>query len=124
MQDLKGGRRPVAFPVALFLIACALHAQVTGTISGYVKDSSGAVITNAIVTAVSTQQGLTRTALSDTNGYYELVAIPAATYNISFAAPGFQRLLQTNVELRVDQNLRLDSLLTVGEVHAEVTATS
>ena len=124
MQDLKAGRRPLAFRVAFFLIAYALHAQVTSTISGYVKDSSGAVITNATVTAVSTQQGLTRTAHSGSNGYYELVAIPAATYNIAFEAPGFQRLLQSNVELQVNQNLRLDGLLTVGEVHAEVTVTS
>ena len=124
MQDLKVGRRPATFPVAFFLIACALHAQVTSTISGYVRDSSGAVIANATVTAVSTQQGLTRTAHSDSNGYYELVAIPAATYNIAFEAPGFQRQLQTNVELQVNQNLRLDGLLTVGEVHAEVTVTS
>lgn len=116
--------RPVAFLVASALIACPLHAQVTATISGYVKDSSGAAIPNAAVTAVSVQQALTRTAHSDDSGYYELLAIPAATYNITFEAPGFQRQLQTNVELQVNQSLRLDGQLGVGEVRTEVTITS
>ena len=124
MQDLKVEYRSPTFPLVLFLIASALNAQVTSSISGYIKDSSGAVIPEATVSAVSTQQGLTRTTHSDHNGYYELVAIPAATYNITFEARGFQRQLQTNVELQVNQSLRLDGLLTVGEVQAEVTVTS
>jgi hypothetical protein len=106
------------------LIACALHAQVTSRITGYVKDATGSGIPNATVKAVSVQQHLTRTALTDTMGFYELVAIPAATYEVSAEAAGFQRQVQTGVELQVNQNLRLDMSLDPGTVRTEVTVSS
>src|ERR1019366_5717447 len=107
MSNLAVRCRPVALLVASTLIACALHAQVTSRISGYVKDSSGAVIPSATVTAVSVEQRLTRTAKSDTTGYYELAAIPAGSYDINVEAPGFQHQTQSGVGLQVNQNLRL-----------------
>src|ERR1700693_4585865 len=106
MSDLAVRYRAATLLVASTLIACALHGQVTSRISGYVKDSSGAVIPSATVTAVSVEQKLTRTANSDTTGYYELVAIPAGSYNIDVEAPGFQHQTQNNVGLQVTQTLR------------------
>ena len=108
----------------VLLLACALHGQVTGRIGGYVKDSSGAIIPKAAVKAVVVEQGFTRTTQTDNTGRYELVAIPAATYEIAAEAAGFQRQVQTGVELRVNQDLRLDIELSVGQVHAEVTVSS
>src|ERR1700676_2915973 len=124
MRDLVIRHCLRALLVVTVLMAWALHAQVTSRISGYVRDSSGAVVPAAAVTATSVQQGLTRTTHADTTGYYELVAMPAATYDIQAESPGFQRQTQTNVELQVNQNLRLDLQLSPGEVHAEVTVSS
>src|SRR5260221_6468141 len=108
MSDLAVRYRAATLFVAAAFIACTLHGQVTSRISGYVKDSSGAVIPRAEVTAVSVEQKLTRIVNSDNTGYYELVAIPAGSYDIDVAAPGFQHQTQTNVGLQVNQTLRLD----------------
>jgi hypothetical protein len=117
-------RRLTTLSVVTALMTWTLHAQVTSRISGYVRDSSGAVVPTAVVTAISVQQGLTRTTHADATGYYELVAMPAATYDIQAESPGFQRQTQTNVELQANQNLRLDFQLSPGEVHAEITVSS
>jgi Carboxypeptidase regulatory-like domain len=111
-------------PPLVLLLACALNAQVTSRIGGYVKDSSGAIIPSATVKAVSVEQKFTRTTQTDTTGYYELVAIPAATYEIDVESAGFQRQVQKGVELQANQNLRLDVQLTVGGVNTEMTVSS
>jgi hypothetical protein len=76
------------------------------------------------VTAVSVEQKLTRTVNSDSTGYYELVAIPAGSYDIDVAAPGFQHQTQTGVGLQVNQTLRLDVELRPGDVRTEVSVES
>ena len=76
------------------------------------------------MTAVSVEQKLTRTVNSDTTGYYELVAIPAGSYDINVEAPGFQHQTQSGVGLQVNQNLRLDVQLRPGDVHTEVSVES
>ena len=124
MSDLAVRYRAATLLVASTLLACALHGQVTSRISGYVKDSSGAVIPRATVTAVSVEQKLTRTVNSDSTGYYELVAIPAGSYDIDVAAPGFQHQTQTGVGLQVNQTLRLDVELRPGDVRTEVSVES
>jgi hypothetical protein len=124
MSNLRFQYRAATLLVASAFMACALHAQVTSRISGYVKDSSGAVIPSATVTAVSVEQKLTRTANSDSTGYYELVAIPAGSYDINVEAPGFQNQKQSAVGLQVNQNLRLDVQLRPGDVHTEVSVES
>jgi len=106
------------------LLACGLHAQVTSRIGGYVRDASGAIVPNAKVTAVSAKQGLTRTTNSNTTGYYEFVAIPAGTYDITVESTGFQNQTQNGVELQANQNLRLDVQLRVGDVREEVSVSS
>jgi len=124
MSDLVVRYRRAILFVASAFIACALHAQVTSRVAGYVRDASGAIVPNAKVTAVSAQQRLTRTTNSNTTGYYEFVAIPAGTYDITVEAPGFQNQTQNGVDLQANQNLRLDIQLRVGDVRTEVSVSS
>ena len=103
---------------------CVLDAQVAGTISGYVRDGSGAVVPAAAVTAVSTEQQLTRTALADSTGFYNLLAMPSGVYDITMTAPGFDKLVQNGVRLTLGENLRLDGSLKVGSMTEQVTVSS
>jgi hypothetical protein len=105
-------------------MAWGIDAQVTSRITGYVRDSSGAIVPNATLKATSVDQGLTRTAQSDNTGYYEFLAMPASKYDIAVDSTGFQHQVQTGVELQSSQNLRLDIVLGLREVHAEVTVSS
>ena len=124
MSDHVVRYRPAILLVAFGFIACVLQAQVTSRIGGYVRDASGAIVPNAKVTAVSAQQRLTRTTNSNTTGYYEFVAIPAGTYDVTVEAPGFQNQTQSSVDLQANQNLRLDVQLRVGDVRTEVSVSS
>ena len=112
----------------LALSACGLAtvpavAQVsTGNISGYVKDTSGAAIPAFVtVTAKMVEQQTTRTAQTNAEGFYDLLALPPGHYEMTFEVNGFQKQTETGLELTVGQNLRVDSTLQVGSVETQVS---
>lgn len=111
------------FPVFL-VFSCAMHAQVAGRISGFVRDATGAVVAGATVTATSAEQQLKRATTSNGTGFYDLQAIPPATYEILVENAGFEKQLQRGVTLTTGQSLRLDVELKLGAVQSEVTVTS
>ena len=59
--------------------ALAQNAQITGS----VKDSSGAIIPGATVTARNVDTGLTRVAVTDGSGEYRLPSLPPGRYSIA-----------------------------------------
>src|SRR4051812_40043202 len=82
----------------LLAATCPAFAQTaTANINGYVRDASGAVVPNATVTAQMTEQQLVRTAESNSDGFYQILALPSGTYSVTFQAPGFQRQTQTGL---------------------------
>ncbi len=99
-------------------------AQVTATISGYIKDPSGAVVARANVTATSAGQSSTRSAVTDDTGFYNLLAMPRGTYSLTASAPGFSTRSQAGIELTAGSNVRLDFELTVGSVSDKVQVTA
>jgi hypothetical protein len=101
-----------------------LNAQVAGRISGYVRDSSGAVVVAAGITVVSEEQQLQRTAQTDETGFYNLLAIPPGVYRITIEATGFDKQVQSGVQLTSGESLRLDVQLELGKVQTEVTVSS
>jgi outer membrane receptor protein involved in Fe transport len=102
---------------------CNLQAQVYGTISGFVRDPSGAAIPGATVKATLVAQQTTRTVQTNTEGNYIFVAMVPGMYEVTFEAPGFQRQVNKEVELTANQNLRLDAAMVVGAVQTEITVT-
>src|SRR5262245_30259049 len=71
----------------LFMVPVVpVQAQVTGSVSGYVKDPSGAAVPGANLTAKSIQQQLTRSTQSNAEGFFNLVAMPPGTYEITTEA--------------------------------------
>lgn len=111
---------------ALFasLLATTALSQTSGSISGYVRDPSGSGIPAASITARSSEQQLTRTATTDSSGFYNLLAIPSGTYSVSVVANGFEKQIQDGVRLSLAEDLRLDIALKIGSVQSEVTVTS
>ncbi len=111
----------LAFP--LFALPTVLEGQVTGTMSGYVTDPSGAAVPQARVTATLVQQNAIRTAESNAEGFYNFPALLPGVYNLTVEKQGFERLVQTDVTLTVNQNVRLDLKLKLGTVAEAVTVT-
>jgi Carboxypeptidase regulatory-like domain len=108
---------------ALLLLPLGLQAQATGTISGYVKDPSGAVIPGAQVAAVQIERGISTNTVTNAQGFYNFPALEPGTYTITVEKPGFERHIQGGITLTVNQNLRVDAALQLGAVTGSITVT-
>jgi len=84
-----------------------------GTISGFIKDQSGASIPNAKVT-IKNQTGIERQTMTNDSGYYSITNIPPGFYTMSAEAPGFQKYESTNNQLDPSGHLGLDATLALG----------
>ncbi|MBI3681604.1 MAG: TonB-dependent receptor [Acidobacteria bacterium] len=106
----------------LFSAAAPLAAQnVTGSISGVVTDGTGAVVPNAIVTAVNTGTHATFTAASGGEGVYNIRAIPIGVYDLTAEASGFKKYEAKGIRLQVNEIARVDIPLAVGATIESVT---
>src|SRR5712691_7831683 len=73
----------------------------TAQISGTVKDSTGAVLPGAEVTATQTETGITRNTISNETGSYVLPNLPIGPYRLEASLPGFRSFVQTGIVLEV-----------------------
>ena len=90
-----------------------LQAQSTsGTITGSVTDSTGAVVPGATVTILNPVSGYTRTAKSDGSGNYQFQNIPFNPYHLTVVAAGFASLAQ-DVEVKSPVVVKVTSTLNV-----------
>jgi len=85
-----------------------------------VTDPSGAGVPNAGVTLTSTATNAVRTAETTGEGLYDFNAVPPGVYNVKVEHPGFRTVSSTNVEVQVQQSVRLDLTLQVGQVSETV----
>src|SRR5205809_3906934 len=90
---------------AIIFTVSTLHAQVAGTISGFIKDQTGAIVPGANVTAVLIGQQLTRTTQLDSSGFYNMLSLQPGVYEISTTAQGFEKQVQGGVRLTSGENL-------------------
>jgi outer membrane receptor protein involved in Fe transport len=114
--------------VAAFLCAIAPHlasAQSgTGAIKGVVTDASGAVIPGAAVTAVSLNNGFTRTTVSGADGSFLIPLLDPQDYRLQVVAPGFKKLERGPITVQVTETADVGRIpLTVGEQSETVTVT-
>src|SRR5437660_4163633 len=117
-------RRAVLALCLGFLVSQVLSAQSDlGTISGFVKDPSGATVPNAKVT-VRNQTGIDRSISTNESGYYTVTNIPAGLYSLSVEAPGFEKYQSTGNKLDPSGHLSVDVALTVGASTETVQVTA
>ena len=113
--------------MASVLLSCSYKALAqlpTGSISGMVRDSSGAVIAGAAVTATNRDTALARTVQSGADGHYQLRGLPVGFYDVKSEASGFQSQNQQNLNLSVGQEAVLNFTLSVGAVQETVSVTA
>ncbi len=106
---------------AAFLLAALLpsplHAQVaTGTILGNVKDTSGATVPGAQVTATNVETQFSRSTATDADGQYALRLLPLGNYKVDVTLDGFKNFTQTGIMLEVGRNARIDATIEPGAV--------
>src|SRR5215510_9253164 len=109
--------------IALLILGFACgeaFAQATAQISGTVKDSSGAVLPGADITATQSETGIARTTVSNETGSYVLPNLPLGPYRLEATLPGFRSYAQTGIVLQVNSSPEINIQLEVGQVSEQV----
>ncbi len=113
-------RQGVLLFVFVMLICAQLFAGVTASISGTVKDGSGAAIAGATITATNTETGVADTRTSNGQGFYSFQSLPLGHYNVAVQQKGFKEYRQTGLVLDVNSALLVDASLQVGQADVVV----
>ena len=125
----ENGRKLARFiPCFLVGLMVLLHssawAQVsTGTVSGTVSDSTGAVVPGAMVAIRSAETGMTRSVTTDDSGRYRAPQLGLGIYEITAQAQGFQTVVRSGITLTVGQEAVVNFSLQVGAVAERIEVT-
>ena len=113
---------PLLVGLLLIVIGTPVGAQTLGTITGEVKDASGALIPGATVTATNSGTNAAREMPSNEAGIYTFAALPPGPYVVKAELQGF-KTVQQNIELHVEQTVRVNFTMEIGTLSetAEVT---
>jgi Carboxypeptidase regulatory-like domain len=110
--------------LALIVTLNGRAQQITGSIVGTVKDQQGAVVPGASVKATNADTGFSRVATTANDGAYRIEYLPVGNYQVEVEMAGFQKFVQENVVLAVDQTQALNVTLDVGAASQTVTVTT
>ncbi len=101
----------------------AIAQQTTGTVSGVVKDASGAIIPHATVVLTNLDNKTERTSVTNSAGDFTMASVTSALqYHVTVSSPGFRTWQSKPFAVRPgDQIGFTDIKLAVGEVSAQVT---
>jgi outer membrane receptor protein involved in Fe transport len=106
----------LAVLVALLAGATAFGQSATATLSGVIRDTSGAVIPNAKISARNTNTGAARETTTDSEGRYSLTNLGPGQYEIRAERAGFKTAAQSGVILTVGGATLVDLTVQVGAV--------
>ena len=113
---------------ALFLLLMQsqrVFGQVDeGSITGTVQDPTGAVVPNAQVTLLNTDQGITLTTTTNGAGEYTFSPVRIGHYSITVTAPGFSTTTQQNLQVTVGLALQVNVQLKTGAASQTVEVTT
>jgi hypothetical protein len=95
----------------------------TGTITGVVKDQSGAVVSGATVRAINKATGAERRTTTSDSGVYELSTLVPADYRVEVEAQGFAKFVQETVTVNALSRVTVDPEMRAGGAAEQVTIT-
>ena len=105
---------------SLLVFPLAAHAQ--GSVTGAVKDSSGAVLPGVTVEVASPALiEQSRSAVTDSNGNYRIVDLPPGTYSVTFTLTGFKTVRREGIIIQGVFNATVSPELEVGAVAETIT---
>jgi hypothetical protein len=110
--------------IVLGLLIAPATAQVTGTITGFVTDPSGAAVPGATVVATHEQTGVRAQTSTSSAGNYVILNLGVGTYQLSVTSPGFKNWTRTGIILSADETARADVALEVGSAKESIEVKS
>jgi hypothetical protein len=106
--------------LSIFLLG-TVWAGVGGSISGAVKDPSGAAIAQASVTLANAGTGTRQSVNADGRGNFTFPVLPVGNYVLEISHPGFKPYRRTGIVLDTNGSLSFDVMLQVGEHSDAIT---
>jgi outer membrane receptor protein involved in Fe transport len=111
------------------LLAAGLMATVafgqnanTGEIKGTAMDSTGANVAGVSVTILNVQTGVSTVVTTNSDGLYDVPAVPVGLYKVTFSKGGFRNYVRDGITLEI-QTIEVDGTLKVGSTTEEVVVT-
>jgi hypothetical protein len=105
----------------ILILNCMLSLRVlaqvdTGNIVGTLHDPSGAAVPSATITIVEKSTNASTVVHSDDKGEYSSPPLHVGTYSVTAEAPGFKATTRDNLTLQVQDRLRIDFDMQVGQI--------
>src|SRR5438876_139841 len=101
------------------------QTQLSGSIAGVVKDTSGAIMPGVTVEAASPALiEKVRTVVTDDQGQYKIVSLVPGTYTVTFTLPGFSTVKRDGIELTTGFTAQVNGELKVGTVEETITVSA
>jgi hypothetical protein len=130
MQAVKGrasnmGWMMIGLAVlGVMLLSAPLKGQgITGSITGTVTDTTGAVVPGATVTITQTDTNAVHTVTTSDAGTYTVTQLPPGHYTVSIDKAAFKGFKQTSITLQIDQTVDISPKLTIGTAQQTVEVT-
>jgi Carboxypeptidase regulatory-like domain len=127
MAKVSKASRYCLYSVTALLLSfssSALAQQVFGSIYGTVTDPSGSAVNNAKVTITDISKGTSFDVMTNESGIYQKQQLIPDAYKVTIEAPGFSKVVSTEIVVQVDQASRFDAALAVGNVQQQVEVTA
>jgi len=115
---------PFLLLLAVFLTTSTALAQSTSTLQGTVTDAKGAVLPNATVVVRNRSTSSERTTQTDSDGNYQLAALPPGVYSVEVRVQGFKTQVADQVTLEVAKTAVQNFQLDVGAISEQVLVSS
>jgi hypothetical protein len=119
---MRGAKIALLITAVAWLLPSVVFAQAT--LTGTVRDSSGAVLPGVTVEATSpalTEK--TRSVVTDGNGVYRIIQLDPGIYALSFTLPGFNVVRRTDIQLQGTAVITIPVQMSVGALQETVTVT-
>jgi hypothetical protein len=108
------------FSLLAVLFSAPTFAQTFGEITGRITDSTGAAVPQANVTITNVSTNGVRQTASNETGDYSFPSLPPGIYNMRVERQGFKAEATQNIEVQVQQTVRLDFSLQVGQISESI----
>lgn len=114
-----------AYGLFLLCLLCSfgtlLTAQETQSVVGTITDPTSSVIANVKVTLTNTATGQSQSVQTNGSGNYTITNVQIGTYNLTAEEQGFQKYQRTGIIVTLNQTVRVDATLQLGDVSQSVT---
>ncbi len=114
----------LCFALLLVLPSVVLAQGSASALTGSVTDQTGAALPGVSVTATNDATGLVRTVVTEADGSYRFVSLPAGTYNVKADLSGFGSVDTRSVVLNVSRERQLDITLKQAAVQESIIVTA